>query len=253
MMRPLPLLLTATVSPPAGVPFLTRTDPQLRLQDYADALRRYLAVPDESVDRIVLADNSDSDLRELEALVRDAQTTKDVELLSFPGRDYPVEQGRSVGETYLIDEALRRSRILGALGDDEIFWKVTGRLRVRNLGPLVDTTPDCDLYIDLRRYRLHWADTRVYASTPAAFRRAFLARIDVLRHDLLPNDAVAPEQLLFDELLSLRGDLRLAPRLRLEPVIEGTSGLGENYRRPRRRLESGVRSAARRLAPALWI
>jgi hypothetical protein len=250
---PLPLVLTATVAPPDGVPFLTRTDPAVRLDDYCEALRLYLSLADDVVDRIVLADNSASDLSRLEEVVAASGSGKDVELLSFAGREFPVEQGRSVGETYLIDDALSRSRILSTLGEDDLFWKVTGRLRVRNLERLVMSTPDCDLYIDLRRYRLRWADTRVFAATPAAFRTAFLSRIELLRHDLLPVDAVAPEQLMFEELLALQGTLRLAPRLRVEPVIEGSSGLGEDYRRPRRRFESGVRAVTRRVAPSVWI
>jgi hypothetical protein len=252
-MSPLPLLLTATVTPPAGVPFLTRSDPQVRLADYADALRTYLQLPDGVVDRIVVADNSNSDLSALEQVVAASSSARDVELLPFPGRDYPVEQGRSVGETYLIEDALARSRILSELGDDALFWKVTGRLRVRNLARLAASTPACDLYIDLRRYRIPWADTRLFAATRRGFRVGFLDRVELLRHDLLPEGAVAPEQLLFDELLGLRQEIRLEPRLRVEPVIEGSSGLGENYRRPRRRLESGVRAVARRVVPSLWI
>lgn len=252
-MAPLPLLMTATIAPPAGVPFLTRSDPQERLAEYRAALDLYLRLPDSAVDRIAFVDNSDSDVAALEEAVSAAQTTKDVELLSFRGRDFPVEQGRSVGETYLIDDALSRSRILSQLGDVDLFWKVTGRLQVQNLDRLAESTPDCDLYIDLRRYRIHWADTRVFAATPLGFRAAFLEKIELLRHDLLPEDAVAPEQLLFDELLALPDTIRLEPRLRVEPRITGRSGFGENYARPRRRIESAVRSVTRRVAPSVWI
>jgi len=250
---PLPLLLTATIEPPAAVPFLTRRNPSLRLADYCEALRRYLRLPDSIVDRIVFVDNSASDLAVLEQLVAAAGTAKDVELLSFPGRDYPFDQGRSVGETYLIEDALARSRILSRLGDGDLFWKVTGRLHVRNLARLVATTPECDLYLDFRRYRIRWVDTRVFAATPRGFRAAFLSRIELLRQDLLPAGVVAPEQRLFDELGELADAIRLEPRLRVEPSIEGRSGLGEDYRRPRRRLESGVRAVTRRIAPSLWI
>lgn len=252
-MTPFPLLLTATIAPPPGVPFLTRSDPRVRLDDYLRALHGYILLPDTVVDRIVFADNSGSDLAQLEELVSAASSPKDVELLSFHGRDYPVEQGRSVGETYLIDDALGRSRILSSLRDDELFWKVTGRLHIRNMARLVESTPRCDLYIDFRRYRRAWVDTRVFAATPAGFRGAFLPRIDVLRQDLLPPSFVAPEQRLFGELLPERERLRIVPRLRVEPSIAGRSGFGEDYRRPRRRIESCVRATSRRVLPALWI
>jgi hypothetical protein len=252
-MTPFPLLLTATIAPPDGVPFLTRSDPAVRLDDYRRALRLYLRLPDKLVDRIVVADNSGSDLTSLEEIAAAATRAKEVELLSFRGRAYPVEQGRSVGETYLIEDALDRSRILSSLREDELFWKVTGRLQVGNMARLVASTPRCDLYIDFRRYRRPWVDTRVFAATPAAFRSAFLPRIDVLRQDTLPPSFVAPEQRLFAELLPERERLRIAPRLRVEPAIAGRSGLGEDYRRPRRRIESGVRTVTRRLLPGLWI
>ena len=106
-----------------------------------------------------------------------------------------------------------------------MFWKVTGRLQVSNLPRLVASTPlDCWLYIDFRRYRRPWVDTRIFASTPGAFRRLFLTRINLLRQDILPAGVAAPEELLFSALLPERERERIVPRLRLEPVIEGFSG-----------------------------
>jgi len=251
---PFALLVTATITPPADVPFLVRSDPLVRLEEYRRALRFYLSVPDRTVDRIVFVDNSDSDVSSLQQVVVEAAGAKDVELISYPGLDYPVEQGRSVGETRLIADALGRSRIMSALAEDEVFWKVTGRLRVRNISRLVASTPtDCDLYADFRRYRRPWVDTRVFAVTPAAFRRLFLPRIDLLRQDLLPPGFLAPEERLFTDLLAERERERICPRLRVEPLVEGSSGFGENYQRPKRRIESSVRAVTRRLLPFLWI
>jgi hypothetical protein len=222
--------------------------------DYVQALRFYLSVDTNAIDRLVFVDNSNSDLSPLQRVADEAPAAKDVELISYQGRDYPVEQGRSVGETYLIDHALGASRILSALGKNDLFWKVTGRLRVRNLTQLVASTPgDCELYLDFRRYRHPWVDTRIFASTPGAFRRVFLTRIDLLRQDLLPLGLVAPEERLFWALLPERERERIVPRLRVEPKFEGSSGFGEDYGRPRRRVESAVRSVTRRILPSLWI
>jgi hypothetical protein len=222
--------------------------------DYVQALRFYLSVDNNAVDRLVFVDNSNSDLSPLQRVADEARAAKDVELISYQGRDYPVEQGRSVGETYLIDHALGASRILSALGKNDLFWKVTGRLRVRNLTQLVASTPgDCELYIDFRRYRHPWVDTRIFASSAGAFRRVFLTRIDLLRQDLLPVGAVAPEERLFWALLPERERERIVPRLRVEPMFEGSSGFGEDYGRPRRRVESAVRRVTRRILPSLWI
>jgi hypothetical protein len=251
---PVAVLLTATIAPPPDVPYLVLLDPRERLREYVQTLRFYLSVPDHAVDRIVFVDNSDSDLSQLRNVVDEAVGSKNVELISYWGLDYPVEHGRSVGETLLIAEALSRSRILRSLQPDELFWKITGRLQVRNLARLVASTPaECGLYVDFRRYRRRWVDTRVFATTAPAFRRLLLPRVDLMRQDLLPPDVVAPEQLLFEDLLAEQTRELICPRLRVEPLIVGTSGFGENYRRPKRVIESTIRTVTRRLLPSLWI
>lgn len=249
------LLLTATIAPPAGVPALARTDPADRLGDYQRALAFYLGLPSAVVDRIVFAENSASDLAPLEALVRRIGAEKDVELVSFQGLDYPVEHGRGVGETRLIDTALSRSRLLRELGEDEMFWKLTGRLRFTNLERLIDTAPaSCDLYADFRRFPRPWVNTRVFACTPRAFRELFVPRLDLMRQDALDHTGFsAPEERLFNELMAERGHWRIVARLGVEPVIEGYSGFDEDYARPSRRLWTRLRAGMRRLFPWLWI
>ena len=248
------MLLTATITPPAGVPDLARADPAQRLADYESALAFYLSLPGTAVDRVVLAENSGSDLAALEQVAARHGAGKQVELISFDGLDYPVQHGRGVGETRLIDTAVSRSRLLGALGEREPFWKVTGRLQVRNLAALVRSTPQgCDLYADFRRLPRQWVDTRVFACTASGFRRLFSSRIDLMRQDeVVAAGFSAPEERLFGELLGDRG-ARIVPRLRVEPRIFGTSGLGVDYGRPKRRAWSTVRGVSRKVVPGLWI
>lgn len=247
--------MTATIKPPAGVPALQRVDPADRLGDYERALSFYLSLPATVVDRVVLAENSESDLGSLERIAEERGGSKEVELLSFNGLDYPVEHGRAVGETRLIDTALRRSRLLGALADDRLFWKVTGRLRFTNLDRLIMSAPaDTELYVDFRRLPRPWVDTRVFACTPRAFRELFVSRVGLMRQDELSRAGYsAPEERLFGELMPERDRARIVPRLRLEPRIEGYSGQGGDYARPSRRAWSAVRGMIRRLCPPLWI
>lgn len=253
-LRP-PLLLTATITPPAGVPALARIEPADRLQDYERALAFYLALPDSVVDRVVFAENSGTDLAPIRSLVERAGGCKDVELVSFHGLDYPVEHGRAVGEMHLIDTALRRSRVLGGLDEDAPFWKITGRLRITNFARLAASAPDgAAMYADFRRIPRPWVDLRIYACTPAAFRGLLAPRVELLRQDELERAGYsAPEERLFEELLPLRSSRRIVPRLRVEPIIEGFSGFGEDYARPTRRLWSAVRGTTRRVLPGLWL
>jgi hypothetical protein len=247
--------MTATISPPAGVPALLRTDPADRLADYERAIAFYLGLPASIVDRVVFAENSGSDLSSLRRIAEERGEGKNVELLTFNGLDYPVEYGRSVGETRLIETALRRSRLLSALPPDKPFWKVTGRLRFTNIDRLVATAPaGCELYVDFRRFPRRWVDTRVFACTPRAFTDLFVSREELMRQDVLDRSPYsAPEERLFEELMPLRDRARIAPRLRLEPRIEGYSGHGADYARATRRAWTAARATIRRLCPPLWI
>ena len=247
--------MTATITPPGGVPALQRTDPAERLADYERALSFYLSLPASAIDRVVFAENSDTDLGSLERIAQEQAGGKDVELISFDGLDYPVEHGRSVGETRLINTALERSRLLSALAPDEPFWKVTGRLRFTNLDRLIATTPPGrHLYVDFRRVPRPWVDTRVFACTPSAFRELFVSREPLMRQDVLDRSGYsAPEERLFEELMPLRERALIAPRLRIEPRVEGHSGQGADLARPSRRIWTAARAIVRRLCPPLWI
>ena len=217
----------------AGVPALQRVDPGDRLTDYERALAFYLGLPTTVVDRVVFAENSDSDLSSLERLAERAGAGKDVEppLLRRP-RLSGRTRARGGGETRLIDTALERSRLLGALPADEPFWKVTGRLRFTNIDRLIATAPSGpELYIDFRRFPRRWVDIRIFACTPRTFRELFVAREPLMRQNELERSGYsAPEERLFEELLPLRERARVAPRLRLEPRVEGYSGHGHDYR-----------------------
>jgi hypothetical protein len=247
--------MTATITPPPGVPALRRVDPADRLADYERALSFYLGLPSEDVDRVVFAENSNADLGPLEGAESLHGDGKDVELLAFDGLDYPVEHGRAVGEMRLIETALARSRLLSSLPDEELFWKVTGRLRFTNMAKLIASEPPgAELYADFRRLPRPWVDIRVFACTPRAFRELFLPRVELLRQDELERAGFsAPEERLYRELLPVREAARIVPRLLHEPRIEGYSGHGDDYARPSRRLWSGVRGTVRRICPPLWI
>jgi hypothetical protein len=250
-----PLLLTATITPPAGVPALARIEPADRLDDYKRALEFYLGLPGSVLDRVVFAENSETDLTPIEALVERVGGGKEVELVSFNGLDYPVEHGRAVGEMRLIETALTRSRVLRELDDDEPFWKITGRLRIVNFARLATGAPSgVSLYADFRRIPRSWVDLRVFACTPAGFRALLSPRVELMRQDELERAGYsAPEERLFEELMPQRSSQRIVPRLRAEPIIEGFSGFGEDYARPVRRLWTGMRGATRKVFPGLWL
>ena len=231
---------------------MSRTDPIERLNDYRESLRFYLSVPSRCIDRIVLADNSNSDIGELRRVVAETGADKDVELISFNGLDYPPACGRAYGEFKLIDRVMDSSRILSRLAMSDVFWKVTGRLRVTNIVRLIADAPrGYDLYVDLRRRR-RWCELRVWSASIRGYRgvlRDLYATLDQRKIGI-------PENCLYDHLIRIIGgrqcDLRVVSAFQTVPRIEGISGWNNRaYLTGRERWAYWGRVICRKVAP--WL
>lgn len=244
--------MTATIAPSAAMGETLRIDADLRLHDYCDALRWYVGLPDDVIDRIVILENSRSDLRPLADLAAAAGCKKQLELLST-APDAPPERGKGYAESLMIEEGLSRSKLLRA---DSALWKVTGRLCVLNLPALVRTAPaEFDLYCDLRNVPLiadalggnQWMETRLFATTPAAYSRLFGGRASC--------DYVIEKG--FYKLVRAamaEGSMDIHPRFRRQPILAGVSGAsGANYRSGTYRTKELIRTAGRFAAPRLWL
>lgn len=119
------LLLTATITPPSGVISLARSDPSIRLDDYANALKFYLPLVGQCVDYIVFSDNSNSDVSSLQGLVNQAGVQEYVEFIIFDGLDYPPSYGRGYGEFKLVEHVMTHSEIINRHQGSTV-WKITG-------------------------------------------------------------------------------------------------------------------------------
>ena len=175
--RPTILLMTATITPPKGCPDLARVDPVLRMEDYYESLKYYLDVPIQLIDRIIFAENSDTDLTPLHECLKFNSQKKIIEFISFPnGNGFPPEYGKGYGEMLLIDYALDNSQIIN---EDDYIWKATGRLILSNLSSLIQKTPQnydlyCDLHKDYAYLKLtHFFDPRFYSFTLKGYDRYF--------------------------------------------------------------------------------
>jgi hypothetical protein len=216
------LLLTGTVRPPAGMPALTRTDWRVRLDDYARGLRFYLPLLGTTFDAIVFAENSASDLSLLKDLVREAKREDRVEFVSFYGLDHPPSYGRGYGEFKLVDHAMAHSAFLGGDGDEErVVWKCTGRYRIKNLEQIVRDRPRTfDIYCHMRNYRYKLCELYLIAWNRKGYEAAIKGVYPRLRNDTQGYHII--EETLFRTWIEgLRGDLRVVPRFRHVPLIEG--------------------------------
>ena len=100
------LVMTATIIPAANAG-VRRAEPQLRLDDYMQALRYWLSYLHPAASRILLLENSGADLSELRAIVANENPlNKSVEILSVPGNHIPEGTNYGYTEMQMLDEGL---------------------------------------------------------------------------------------------------------------------------------------------------
>ena len=252
------LILTATITPPSGVPSLVRTDPALRLRDYLAAFEFYLKVPTAVLPRIVFAENSASDVAPFRALADRIGGDKEVFVTSHAGLDHPPSYGRGYGEMKLVDRIMTEYPPVADLPADAPIWKGTGRYLLTNIKRLVASAPRrYDLYCDLKDRPQPWFDMRFFSFSPAGYRRLFLGRYRDLREDGPPQPGqlwTNPEAVLRAAIAPHLGEPGIVPRFRVEPFVDGVRGWdNRSYVSGKNLAKFYVRSAARLVAPRLWI
>lgn len=121
------LLITATIKPLVQV---VHCDPNVRCEEYVRNLKRYIGETD--FDTIVFAENSGYffDATEIKLLAQ--QKNKHFIMLDLSGSADATTM--STGEAYLMKQALERCDFLS---DDDMIWKVTGRVYIRNINKVL--------------------------------------------------------------------------------------------------------------------
>lgn len=247
------LIMTATVTPPPGAPGLTRVDPKVRLEDYRSSLVFYLGLLGKCLDAIVFAENSGADLSILRAAVAEAGHVGRVEFMVFNDMDRPPSHGRCSGEARILDYAMANSRIVAEARDNSVFWKITGRYKVRNLeAVMANRPPHFDLYCDLRHSRTPWADMRLMAWTKLGHSQMFKGIGEAIRED--KNGGRPGEETLFYELQKRVVGGNSVTCLTREPLIDGVRAFdNQNWSQGRQKAVYYLRSLQRRLLQRVWI
>ncbi len=247
------LILTATIRPPKNAPLLARSDPVLRLQDYSAALAFYLGLLGKVIDYIVFAENSNSSIEQLSALVKAQGKADLVEFLSCDGLDYDVAKGRGYGEFRLIDLVMQRSKVVqthpGAL-----FWKCTGRYIVKNLAEVVSTAPaNVLLYCNCKNFPVDLCDLYFMAWTREGFDQLIKDVYLKLANNIDPARHQNEEILFRNYLDAVVCRRRIAFRFRRTPDVFAIRGWSNTPFSSGNSIKSWVRRIACRAAPFLWI
>ena len=251
--RPNILLMTATITPPDGVPFLARTDPQARLKDYEESLKFYTSLIGKGVDAIVFAENSNSDVSTLRTIVKQAGISHEVEFLVFYGLDYPPAHGRAYGEFKLIDYVMDHSQII-AHQTEAFIWKVTGRYLVRNLAQIVAHQPaHCDIYCNFRKIPKLWADMFLMGWTKLGYQKCLHGIYPRLKSSYETCN-LHPEEVLIGLLEQVDRSVKIAKRINPAPLINGVRGSDNaHYLKGKNLFKMHLRNFGRFLFPWLWI
>jgi hypothetical protein len=134
------LVMTATFRADATPVLVIRREEE-RIEQYLCALLSW-ARP-QRIRRIVFAENSNTAF-DFSPIVRHLEAAgKDVEVLVYEGNKRSEQFGKGFGEGEILEHVFRHSRLLRR---GRTFYKVTGRLFVRNFDRVSESTPDRDAF-----------------------------------------------------------------------------------------------------------
>ncbi|WP_263352543.1 hypothetical protein [Acidicapsa acidisoli] len=245
------LVMTATIIPAANAG-VRRADPQLRLEDYKQALRYWLNYDHPAAERILLLENSGADLAELRAIAADENPHgKAVEILSVPGNRIPEGTNYGYTEMQMLDEGLAQSQLRQQTTH---IIKVTGRLTFPAIGKALDKIGEpFELMAECRK--LGFPRRGFDAST-----QLFVCSHDFYDHvlrdskrEMNSTDVRLLEHLIYRKIIPFKGQPGIYLRfpINIEPV--GYSGFkSRSYRSPKTALTRAIRAALRVIAPNYW-
>ncbi|SNS90279.1 hypothetical protein SAMN04488107_4244 [Geodermatophilus saharensis] len=209
------ILLTATVTPQVTWDLHIR-DPGARRGQYVEALRRWVPVAAAHGATLVLVENSGEDLTRL---TRDAVGTVPGHLclVDAPAPDpADVERGKGATEAAMMD--LFCDRFFD--GPEEAWYKVTGRLFVKNFGRCVPDSLPPDSVVARVGMNLRQMDTRFFGATAGLWHDHFR---DAGRH-VDDRAEVFIEKVLMRRVLTALGEGAQLLRFRAQPAWYGRSG-----------------------------
>ncbi len=270
------LILTATVTPRSGIPNFLRADSKVRVTDYAQGLKFYLSLMNQSVDYCIFAENSNADISTLKDLVSQKEAADRFEFLSFDGLDYPPHYNRAYGEFKLIDYVMSHSAVINAqraARSDVAFWKVTGRYIISNLDRILVKAPKAfELYCNFKNYRRKLTETHFCGVKFGGFERRKMADMFLFAwswsgyescvRGMYPKLKTNPEDIkrgihaeeLWRRILDAApAQIRIVKRLNTTPQIEGVRAGDNKAYQIDGRWKFKIRTIARALIPWVWI
>lgn len=211
------ILLTATIYP-KGVPFMKRTDPKVRENDYINSIKKWI---ENTTYSILFCENSNYNIDNIRNIIEKSEKNN-VEILNFDGQSFPRELGKGYGELLTIIYAVQHSRLIK---DSNYVTKINGRYFIKNIKKILSIlSSNKDVYVmaDLKR-NLEWADSRVFIFKPS-FINNYLANYQDLLND---SKGFYLEHALARAILRAISDGHKWLPLPSKPIIIGYSGTSD--------------------------
>jgi len=245
------LVMTATIIPAENAR-VQRADPRLRLEDYKQALRYWLAYEHPAADRILLLENSGADLSELRTIAaKENPRGKPVEILSVPGNQIPEGTNYGYTEMQMLDEGLSLSLLRRQTTH---MVKATGRLIFPALGKALDRIDKpYELMVECRKLgfprRGYDASTQLFVCSHDFYDRVLRDS----KKEMNSTNVRLLEHLIFRKVIPFKGQPGYYLRFpcNIEPV--GYSGFkSRSYSSPKAAFTQTIRAALRVIAPGYW-
>lgn len=212
------LLVTAAINiENKNVPFTKIVSKNYRIEQYENALD-WLIENTPNLDGIVFCDNTNFLLQNANIIEKADRYKKKLEVMAFQS-DYEsvVKQGKGYGEGEIIKFALQNSKLLA---EADNFYKLTGRLIVKNLNKVIS---ESSKYINY--FIVHPAEFSGSALVSTVF---YKVNVDFYRKNLIDTykkvddlNGVYLEKLFYNVLLDCGTNIRSFP---IFPKISGKSG-----------------------------
>lgn len=155
------VFITATINC-GNTPFVKRSDPIVRKQEYLRGLRSWLPASCDA--DILFCENSAADLTDFRDAAARFGRTDSVRFLSFSGNDGAERWGKGYGEIDMLKHAFSE---FPEINEYRYILKASGRYQCHNSAKVVASISEMsvDIICDIHNY-LTWADTITAAFAP---------------------------------------------------------------------------------------
>lgn len=165
------IIVTGTIKPSNNIPDLYLKDSTIREKQYKESLIKLLRVT--NANKIVFCENSNArvDFQDLYKLAK--YNKKQFEFIQLKGNEQKtIFQGKGYGEGEIIEYVLKNSDLIK---DENFFYKLTGRLFIKNLDKIIKNTNKYNNYFNTDlKHVTNMVDTKFYGVKIEDYKKYFL-------------------------------------------------------------------------------